>query len=154
MTQSLDRNYELLVAEADHDTCRTVQGALDRHGHNVTCCHDGEEAWNIIRSGRCNLAIVDIDLPGIDGFEILSRCHRGADLTDLPVIVLSDADEDEVFERAFALGAKACIAKPVRVPLVAHAVWQVLRNCAREEELRWLKDRLGIETNRQLDMAS
>lgn len=153
MTIALDSNYRLLIADADRSVGATVASALGDHGHDVTVTRDGKDALRLVREKTFDLAIVDIGLPGMDGLEFLAACQRDDALGGMPVIVLSASEGDEDCERAFALGAAAYVVKPLRVPLLSHTVWQVIRNRARDQELKWLKARLRIETDREQDIA-
>ena len=148
MTDAIDKNYNVLVADQDAMACDLVKNTLGEHGHKVTICHDGHEAWELIKATDRDLLILDLDLPSVSGFDILSRCQLGPDFEKIPIIVLSDSPDDDVCDRALALGASAFIMKPLRLPLLSHAVWQILRNRARDRELRRFKALLGVEADR------
>ena len=153
MTEAIDRNYSVLVADADAITCSALHGTLGDHGHQVTICHDGAEAWKLMQRGDRDLLLLDLDLPGLGGFDLLSRCRLSPDLEDVPIVVLSDSTDDYVCDRALALGASAFITKPIRLPLLSHTVWQVLRNRARDQELLRFKTLLGVESGRKAEFA-
>ncbi len=153
MPSPLDRNYHLLLADADPAIASAVTSALGEHGHHVTVSHDGNEALRRVRADTFDLTVVDVGLPGMDGFQFLTACQRDDKLSVMPVIVLSAAEGDDDCERAFALGAAGYVAKPLKLPLLSHTVWQLIRNRARDQEMRWLKARLGIETDREQDLA-
>ena len=151
MSGPVDRNYHLLVADADPATCSAVHRVLGEHGHHVTVTHGGDEAWQELRRTEYDLLILNLDLAELDGFEIMARSRHNAELADLPMIVLSNSNDDDICERALALGAAAYLTKPLKLPLLTHCVWEILRNRARDQELRWLKARLGIETDREVE---
>ena len=153
MPSPLDSNYNLLLADDDLAIAHTVTAALSDHGHHVTACQDGNKALSMVREHAFDLAIVDTRLPSLDGLSFLASCQRDDELSVMPVIILSASEGDEDCEHAFALGAAAYVAKPLKLPLLSHTVWQVIRNRARDQELRWLKARLGIDTDREQDLA-
>ncbi|MHA1560460.1 MAG: response regulator [Alphaproteobacteria bacterium] len=153
MTEAIDKNYSVLVADADARTCSVVHGALGDHGHHVTICHDGGKAWKLIQRGDCDLVLLELQLPGVNGFDLMSRCRLSPDLENTPIIVLSESTDDDVCDRALALGASAFIMKPLRLPLLSHTVWQVLRNRARDQELLRFKTLLGVESGRKAAFA-
>jgi DNA-binding response OmpR family regulator len=153
MPTPLDRNYSLLLVDADPTIGVSVTSALADHGHQVTVCRDGDAAMKLMDEKSFDLAIVDLHVADIDGFHFLSICSEDDKLIDMPVIVLSESDADEDYERAFALGAVGYLTKPLKLPLLAHNVWQVLRNRARDEELRWLKARLGFEAQGRVALS-
>lgn len=139
MIESIDRNYGILVADPDSGTCLDVRNALADYGHRVVSCNDGDQAWKQIESGPPDLVLLDLALPGIDGFDIIARCRESEALEDLPIIALSESTTDEVCDRALSIGASAFVGKPLSMPLLAHTVWQVVRCRARDEELRKLR---------------
>lgn len=151
MRNSVDRNFNLLLAEGDAAKADGVAHALSNHGHNITFAADGEAAWHLVNQGDFDLAIIDLDLPGIDGLELLSRMHR-ADL-GIPTIAIGSGSDGDACDRAFGMGASLYVPKPVLMPLLTHSVWCILSNRARDREMRWLKNRLGIESNRTLELA-
>ena len=153
MTESADKNCKVLVADPDAKTCATILRTLGDHGHDVTICQDGTEAWKRLQTGCWDLALLDLDLPGTSGFEILRRCRLSPDLEELPIVVLSPSCDDEVCDRALAVGASAFIAKPIRIPLLSHTVWQVIRGRARDLELRRLRKLLSIEVSPDVELV-
>lgn len=153
MTHPVDRNYSLLLADADPVNCVKATTALSDHGHEVTSCQDGETAWRLLQNREFDLAMIDLDLPGVDGFEVIARCRGFEALISLPIIALGSGADDDSCDRAFSLGATFYVPRPVQLPLLSHSVWYVLRNSARDREMRWLKERLGIESNRGLELA-
>jgi DNA-binding response OmpR family regulator len=153
MIESIDKNYNVLVADSDIGTCSAVHRTLGDHGHQVTICHDGDDAWKLIQRGDRDLLLLDVELPGMSGFDLLSRCRLSLDVEDLPIIALSDSSDDDVCDRALSLGAAAFIMKPLRMPILSHTVWQILRNRARDQELRRFKTLLGVERDRKAAFA-
>lgn len=153
MTEPVDKNCRVLVADPDVQTCSMVLRTLGDHGHKVTSCHDAKEAWRHIQTGCWDLVVLDLGLPDTDGFDILTRCRQSLDLEELPIVVLSDTDDDDICDRALALGASAFITKPLRIPLLSHTVWQIIRSRARDLELRRLRKLLGVEVTTKAELV-
>jgi DNA-binding response OmpR family regulator len=65
-----------------------------------------------VRESPYDLVILDVKLPGMDGFDFLRRVREIPDLHGLPIIVLSALDDDDVVVRALSLGADDYVAKP------------------------------------------
>ena len=77
----------LLVVEDDRDAARLVEYALQRAGYEVQVAGSGMDAFDVIdQTGLPYLAVVDIMLPGMDGFEF---CRRVQQYSDLPIVLLS-----------------------------------------------------------------
>lgn len=112
MTQST-----VLVVEDDADIQRLVRILLERAGYCVRGAADGHEALRRLFSDRPDLVVLDIGLPGMDGWQVLERVR---DLSDVPVLMLTaQADElDKV--RGLSAGADDFVTKPFgRQELVA-----------------------------------
>lgn len=101
----------ILVVE-DSITTRTLEKSiLEAAGYRVQTAADGEAGWDLFRSGACDLVIADIEMPGIDGFELTARIRADADRRDLPVVLVTSRDSRDDHERGLAVGADAYIVK-------------------------------------------
>jgi DNA-binding response OmpR family regulator len=99
------------------------------HGYAVESAANGEQAWQMLMRGPWALALLDVMLPGMDGFELLRRL-RARD-RDLPVILLTArGTEDDVIE-GLSLGADDYVAKPFSVAALVLRVQAVLRRAGR-----------------------
>jgi DNA-binding response OmpR family regulator len=103
--------------------------ALQKEGFETWTAVSGRDALRCLQQkGLPHLAILDINMPGMDGFELSRRIHRFA---DLPIILLSAEDEEEVVVQGLKLFAEDYIVKPTNGPLrlkeLASRVERVLR---------------------------
>ena len=100
----------ILVIDHDSSFRGDVRTHLEAHGYTVLLAENGPAGLQIARSRPIDLILVDLHLPGMNGFEILSEVHRQDPL--LPVVVTSgSADVSDVAE-ALRLGAAGCLMKP------------------------------------------
>ena len=87
---------------------------LEAGGHSVLVAHDGEEAIVLSQKGHPDIAVLDMDMPGITGWEAIRRIKSAEDTRSLPVIVLSAhttaGDKDEAHEA----GCDIYLEKPVQ----------------------------------------
>lgn len=105
------RTPTILVVD-DSVTTRTLEkGILEAHGYQVALAVDGEEALQKLRSESMDLAIVDLQMPRIDGFQLIEQMKKDPRLASLPVIIVSSLESREEKERGLALGADAYIIK-------------------------------------------
>jgi len=100
----------ILVVEDDEMILRTLEFRLKKDNYTVVVARDGKEALEKLKSMPFQLVITDLMLPFVTGMEVLS--YVKANLPELPVIVLSAADEEGTIMDAFRLGADDFIAKP------------------------------------------
>ncbi len=100
----------ILIAEDDPLLARSLTQALREAGYAADCVHDGAAADAALSTQQFDLLVLDIGLPGLDGFEVLSRLRtRGA---ILPVLILTALDAVENRVRGLDLGADDYLVKP------------------------------------------
>jgi two-component system sensor histidine kinase and response regulator WspE len=84
---------------------------LDQHGYDVEVAVDGMDGWNAVRTGHFDLIITDIDMPRMDGIELVTLIRKDADLKALPVMILSYKDREEDRRRGLEAGADYYLTK-------------------------------------------
>ena len=120
-----DKNAKILVVEDDEDVRRSVCVWLDLAGFGVTEAADGIQALAAVAAERPDVVLLDLRLPGLDGFGVLTALSRLAGPP--PVIVISGQDGIDGVIQAFRLGAADYLQKPiVSFDLLAHALDAVL----------------------------
>ena len=105
------RRKRVLIVD-DSFTVRELQRKLlDHHGYDVDVAVDGMDGWNALRNGDFDLVVSDIDMPRMDGIELVGRIRQDARLKSLPVMVLSYKDREEDRERGLEAGADYYLTK-------------------------------------------
>jgi two-component system sensor histidine kinase and response regulator WspE len=84
---------------------------LAGRGYDVTIAVDGMDGWNAVRSERFDLVITDIDMPRLDGIELVALIRRDPHLRDTPVMIVSYKDRAEDRQRGLDAGADYYLAK-------------------------------------------
>ena len=110
-------------ADDDFDARSLVRGCLSLDGHNVKCFETGEALLGEFLNNRCDLVILDVMMPRVDGFEILRRI-RG--FSSVPVILLTAKNGEGDYFSGFAKGADDYIEKPFRPILLRGKVHELL----------------------------
>jgi two-component system response regulator VicR len=128
----------ILVVDDEPAIVAVVRERLEREGFAVRAFASGEEALAHVEADPADLIVLDVMLPGIDGFEVLRRL-RGAGHT-LPVIVLTARDEDVDKIVGLELGADDYLVKPFNPRELSARIRAVLR---RQAELKALETRLA-----------
>ena len=104
---------QIVVIEDHPLEAALLRFLLEREGHVVTTVAEGRSARTMIAAmAPPDLALVDIDLPYHDGFELIQDIRGHAPWADLPVFVLSSKGSERDISRAFDLGADDYIVKP------------------------------------------
>lgn len=95
----------ILVIEDDRFLRELIVQKLSMEGFNVVEAIDGEQGVKKIKEAHPDLVLLDLILPGIDGFEVLARTMKDPSLTSIPIIILSNLGQKEDVEKALKLGA-------------------------------------------------
>lgn len=95
----------ILVIEDDKFLRELIVQKLIKENYEVSEAIDGEQGIKKIKEEKPDLILLDLILPGIDGFEVLSRMREGSNSPSIPVIILSNLGQKEDVERGLKLGA-------------------------------------------------
>ena len=114
----------LLLVEDDPSIRMAIELALTRQGHRVTAAATGEEGLELWQSQRPELVVLDVMLPGLDGFEVCRRIRR----TDqVPIILLTARSDDIDVVVGLEPGADDYVVKPVQPRVLDARIRAVLR---------------------------
>jgi DNA-binding response OmpR family regulator len=109
----VDRDQPLvLVADDDEDIRMLVSFRLERSGYEVLAARDGEEALRLALEHRPQLAILDLMMPKIDGYELTRKLRELEETRRMPVILLTARAQESDVARGFEAGADDYIRKP------------------------------------------
>lgn len=104
----------ILLIEDDPLSARLVDLILKSEGHQVIMAHDGFQGLQIAQNTSLDLILLDLMLPGIDGFEVLRRLRADPNTADVKVVVVSAKSQPADKERAAELGTNDYLTKPYR----------------------------------------
>jgi len=105
---------KIVIAEDEPHIAKLVVFKLEREGYDVTWAKDGGEAWDMIQKTAPDLAILDVMMPVMDGFEVLKKIKEDESLKDLPILILSARGQEQDVVRGFDLGVDDYIVKPFK----------------------------------------
>jgi two-component system, chemotaxis family, sensor kinase CheA len=109
--EAATRRRHVLVVDDSITTRSLVQHILESAGYEVTPAVNGAEAWSLLGSGGADLVVSDLDMPGMDGYD-LCRLIRGSHrFRALPVILVTALERDEERARGMEVGADAYLGK-------------------------------------------
>ena len=106
-------NWQVLVIEDENDSMEVVQALLEHRGIETVGCSNGEEALNVLENLRPTLIVVDLALPGLNGWQLLERFKADPVLQDVPLVAMTAYHTAELAERAIEAGFNAYFAKPL-----------------------------------------
>lgn len=146
MTKNTIQQPKLRVVAADDDPIirQLMQSKLTQMGCEVLLAEDGSEAWKILRNTKgVDLAIVDLDMPNVDGFSLI-QCVRGHPRTKhLPMIVVTSRTDTKAIQEAFASGATSFLTKPLHWSTFSSHIEYLMRLTHSAHQARTLAQRSG-----------
>lgn len=116
----------ILVADDDADIRELVVFKLSQAGYAVEAVKDGTAAWETFKSDPPDLVVLDIQMPGLNGIEVLRKIRAG-DHHGIPVVLLSAKSRDHDVDLGFAVGADDYVIKPFSPRELLHRVTGLLR---------------------------
>jgi DNA-binding response OmpR family regulator len=102
----------VLAADDDEDILGLVSFRLERAGYTVILARDGEEAFELAVREQPDLAVLDVMMPKLDGFELTRRLRADEATSQMPIILLTAKSQDADVQQGFAAGADDYIRKP------------------------------------------
>ena len=105
MATDTGKTVEVLIVEDDVFLRKILATKFGKEGFEVRLAADGAEALELMRQKKPSLVLLDLILPKVSGFEVLTEMRTDDTLKDLPVMVLSNLGQEEDQERASELGA-------------------------------------------------
>jgi CheY-like chemotaxis protein len=102
---------------------------------SVDTAADGRAALAAISGAPPDLVLLDLDMPEMDGFQVLEALRADPKFADLPVIVVTGREDVEAVDRAFAVGATSFVVKPLNWRLLSHQLRYVHRSAMNERTL-------------------
>ena len=129
-------SHSILIVDDNHNNLEVLSETLSRAGFQVAVAIDGETAIEQVQYYKPELILLDVMMPGIDGYETCKRIKSNPDSFDVPIIFMTALSDTEHKVRGFSLGAVDYITKPFqREEVLARVRVQLqLRNLARTLE--------------------
>jgi DNA-binding response OmpR family regulator len=142
----------ILIVDDDPTTCALTATVLEREGYRTRSCTTGKDALDVVATTPVSLVLLDVMMPGMDGFEVCARLRATDVGKKLPIILLTGRDDVDTRLEGIQSGVSEFLAKPVsRHELVARVRAQLhILDLTRQLEQveRDLKDRPGAAAPR------
>jgi DNA-binding response OmpR family regulator len=125
------RDVVVLLVDDEDDLRRVMRDLLEREGYTVQEARDGVQALDQVDRHAPDIIVLDLNLPGLDGYGVLSQLRSRSATRDIPVIVLTAKGDEENEVRVFELGADDFLSKPFRARALPARLEAVLGRRAR-----------------------
>jgi diguanylate cyclase (GGDEF)-like protein/PAS domain S-box-containing protein len=126
-TEINQKKPQILVVDDDNFIRKIFQDALERAGYLVTAVPDGDSALACLKKSPQDLVLLDLIMPGKDGFDTCLELRTLPMCRLIPVLMVTGAGDTELINRAFEAGATDFITKPINPELLVHRVRYLLR---------------------------
>lgn len=132
-----DVHKPLLLVVDDSEMNRVILSEMLKDQYDIIEADSGEAGISCLeRHGEgISIVLLDIVMPGADGFDVLSRMSRSGWIGDIPVIMISGEDSDDMVLRAYELGASDYISRPFDARIVRQRVSNIMRLYAKQRHL-------------------
>jgi len=122
---------KILCVDDDQYLTDLLRYALAREGFEVRMAHTGRDALRLIRAESLDLIILDVNIPDMNGFKVLSSLRT---FSQIPVVMLTARSQDEDIIAGFGQGADDYVAKPFSVQVLINRIKAVLRRAKPQPE--------------------
>ncbi|MEJ2552463.1 MAG: response regulator [Gammaproteobacteria bacterium] len=119
-------NTSILVVDDEESNRDILSRRLIKEGYAVTVAEGGKQALDMLRLERYDLVLLDIMMPGIDGYEVLRRIRAEPVLHDIPVIMVTALGDESSIKRCLALGATDYVGKPFELTFLKSRIRQAI----------------------------
>lgn len=107
------RAAQIMVVDDDPDTVSILAHHLQREGYNAIAASSGVECLRIAREHPLDLILLDLMMPGMDGFDVCRALKADPNTADIPIIMITARDDLDARSEGMRLGVSDFLAKPV-----------------------------------------
>ncbi len=120
-------NEKILVVDDEEDILELVRFNLAREGYTVICTGSGEEALELLRANPVDLIVLDLMLPGIDGYTVARQVNADSDTSHIPIVMLTAKSAEADVITGLEIGAEDYVVKPFSPKILVARIQTILR---------------------------
>lgn len=136
---------EILIVDDNRMNRLLLSRGIEQLGHRVAFAENGRQALDMIQRGAYDLILLDVEMPELDGYQVLEKLRGDIHLRDIPVIVTSSLDEIDSVVKCIELGAEDFLHKPVNPVLLKARVNASLEKKKLRDQQRELISKFATE---------
>jgi DNA-binding response OmpR family regulator len=141
---------KILVVDDDPTMVKLINVNLKLNNYSVVEATSGEQALEVLSNEALDLVVLDIMMPGVDGWEVLKRIRSDTETEEMPVILVTAKTQDSDVIRGWELGADEYVIKPFNPLLLVEVIKMVLDRSYDERLERRKKQKEKLEVLRSL----
>ncbi len=120
--------HRILVVDDDPLMRIAARAALEKAGHEVIEADSGETALEAIEGEAPDGVLLDLTMPGLDGYATCSSLRERLDEDPIPIVIVTASDDLDAIERSFSVGATDFVTKPINWPVLKQRLNYLVRN--------------------------
>ena len=124
----LEKSPRVLIADDDSAMRYILSSTLSHQGFHVLEARSGQEAIDRFSASPVDVILMDVEMPGTDGYQACSEIRANTKGGDIPIIMVTGNDDSESVDRAYQVGATDFISKPINWSLIGHRLRYILRS--------------------------
>jgi len=132
---------DILIIEDNQELGILISDFLKREGFLVQWCETAEQGLDFLEQSRCKLVLLDVMLPGLDGFE---TCNQIREKANVPILLMSAKTDDKSKLLGYEVGADDYIEKPFAIPVLVAKMKALMRRSYELHEDRQILSECGI----------
>lgn len=121
---------KILIVDDSPTETHVLEEMLKMDGHEAIKASNGEEGIEMAMKEMPNLIVMDVVMPGMNGFKATRKIHRNESTRDIPIMIVTTKNQDTDIEWGLSQGASDYMAKPVDVELFREKVQTLLKSVA------------------------
>ncbi|MBN9419246.1 MAG: response regulator [Candidatus Eremiobacteraeota bacterium] len=116
---------KILVVDDDEHILRSLSQYLELEDFNVVSASSGPEALTLFQQEKPDLLVLDVMMPGMDGFQVLETLRGNPDTAGVPVLMLTARDQHNDILKGYQMGATSYLVKPFNLDELVEAIREV-----------------------------
>lgn len=121
------------------DDCQTTRKLLGHYlksrGYSIVFAENGLDALEKLGIEKVSLVMTDLNMPYMDGMELIRNVRSDPDLRDIPILMVTTENDETEREKAYNSGANGYLVKPVTGDSIAQSITDILKNIFRQKEI-------------------
>lgn len=137
-----NKRPKILCVDDEIKNLKLFEAIFSSQGHDFTFAHDGYEALEKLNEEKFDLVVLDLLMPGMDGFEVCKRIRQNPSIQNLPVVIVTALSDCDSRTRCLEVGANDFLTKPINAAEVILRVRNFLKIKEYETFLKEYNERL------------
>jgi two-component system alkaline phosphatase synthesis response regulator PhoP len=125
---------KILLVEDEPDVLQVTKKTLESAGFDVITACDGKEGLEIARKGLPDLIVLDLLLPGMDGYKVCGILKHDIQYMTIPILILSGRSQSKDYELGLKVGANAYLTKPFEPKALIEKIAELIRLSPKKQQ--------------------